>query len=119
MMRNFTAAMRCVTGLLLGGFIITGCASHKGASGSQANDKVIATPDITPTGKVIQVNESSRFALLRFPIGTVPPVGQSLNGYRHGLKVAELKVSGPQAEDTTAADIMKGEVHPGDEVRGN
>lgn len=116
--------MRCVASLLLGGFIITGCASHKAGAGaskteSQATEKIIVTPDVSPSGKVLQVNESSRFAVLSFPIGTVPPVGQMLNAYRRGLKVAELKVSGPQADENTVADITKGEVRPGDEVRGN
>ena len=68
---------------------------------------------------MISVNNDARFAVLNFPVGTVPPVGQFLNAYRQGLKVGELKVTGPQGDEDTVADITNGSVNLGDEVRGN
>jgi hypothetical protein len=75
------------------------------------------TPDNSRAGRVVRVNGSARFAVLNFPIGTVPPIGQLLNAYRRGLKVGELKVTGPQGDENTVADITNGEVLAGDEVR--
>jgi hypothetical protein len=120
--------MRCIVCLLLGGLFVAGCAGSKATSGSsagnspattQSNGKVIITPDNSPQGKVVQVNNDARFAVLKFPIGTVPPIGKNLNVYRQGLKVGELKVTGPQAEVNTVADITTGDVRSGDEVRSN
>lgn len=68
---------------------------------------------------MINVNGDARFAVLNFPVGAVPPVGQFLNAYRLGLKVGELKVTGPQGDEHTIADITNGDVRNGDEVRGN
>jgi hypothetical protein len=45
-------------------------------------------------------------------------VGQSLNLYRRGLKVGEVKVTGPQREDNIVADLVAGEAGVGDEARG-
>jgi hypothetical protein len=117
--------MRCVACLLLGGLFVAGCAGSKAksSSGSPTNTpshvKVIITPDTSPEGKVVQVNNDARFAVLKFPIGALPPVGQNLNAYRQGLKVGELKVTGPQGDVNTVADIKTGDVRSGDEVRGN
>jgi hypothetical protein len=46
-------------------------------------------------------------------------MGVRLNVYRHGLKVGEVKITGPQQEDNTVGDIASGEVEVGDELRGN
>lgn len=124
--------MRFVACLLLGGLFVAGCAGSKARSrppapGSaydysitnKSNVKVIITPDTSPEGKVISVNTDARFAVLNFPIGTVPPIGRLLNAYRQGLKVGELKVTGPQGDENTVADITVGDVRSGDEVRGD
>ena len=57
--------------------------------------------------------------VLSFPIGAVPAVDSRLNVYRGGLKVGELKVTPPQQNNFTAADIIAGECQIGDEVRAN
>lgn len=44
-------------------------------------------------------------------------MGKRLNVYRNGLKVGELKVTGPQRDNNTVADIVAGECQVGDEVR--
>ena len=79
--------------------------------------KLIITPDTTPTGTVARVNSAARFVILTFPVGSMPPVGQILYVYRHGLKVGEVKVTAPQQDDNTAADIVTGEAALGDEIR--
>ncbi len=79
--------------------------------------KLIITPGTTPTGTVARVNSAARFVILTFPVGNMPPVGQVLYVYRHGLKVGEVKVTAPQQDDNTAADIVTGEAALGDEIR--
>jgi len=68
-------------------------------------------------GKVVRFNSEGRFVVLNFPIGHLPGVDQRLNVYRQGLKVGEVKVTGPQRDDNTVADIVAGEAQVGDEVR--
>ena len=68
-------------------------------------------------GKVEMVNQNARYVVLSFPIGHLPAMEQRLSVYRSGLKVGEVKVSGPQVEDNVVADIVEGDSGPGDEVR--
>ena len=78
---------------------------------------MIVTPKADPTGRVMRVNENGRFVVLNYPVGTLPPLGQRLYVYRQGLRVGELKVTGPQQDDNTVADIVNGEAQLGDEIR--
>jgi hypothetical protein len=80
-------------------------------------NQIIVTPDTSPTGSVARVNSAARFVILTFPVGQMPPVGQLLYVYRHGLKVGEVRVTAPQQDDNTAADIVSGEAALGDEIR--
>lgn len=119
--------------ILLAGMLLGGCAWFRsgssktsgaqppgGANTSAANGKkLIVTPDTVKTGKVVQVNEREKFAILNFPVGGLPPLEQLLNVYRSGLKVGEIRISGPQSEDNTVGDIIQGEAKVGDEVRSN
>jgi hypothetical protein len=83
------------------------------------HDKLIVTPETMLVGKVVRVNSVARFAVLNFPIGSLPGIGRQLNAYRQGLKVGEIKITGPQQDDNTVGDIVNGEVQVGDELRGN
>ena len=47
----------------------------------------------------------------------LPALEQRLIVYRGGLKVGEVKVSGPQQDDNIVADIVAGQAEAGDEVR--
>jgi hypothetical protein len=79
---------------------------------------VTVTPALnTVYGKVAHVNASDRFAVLTYPISRLPPIGKRLSVYRDGMKVGELKVTGPQYDPNTVADITAGEARAGDEVR--
>jgi len=82
------------------------------------NPPLIVTPDAAPVGKVALVNVPARHVVLTFPLQKLPPVGQRLALYRHGVAVGQVKVSGPQREDNIVADLIAGEAEVGDEVRG-
>src|SRR5208283_1987588 len=76
-----------------------------------------ATPENALVGKVALVNPTGRFVVLNFPVGKMAQVDQRLNLYRHGAKVGEVKVSGPQREANIVADLVAGEAEVGDEAR--
>lgn len=77
----------------------------------------IVTPNDSLAGKVAAFNSAGRFVVLNFPGAQMPKVDQTLFLYRAGLKVAEIKVTGPQSDDNTVADIISGDAQVGDEVR--
>jgi hypothetical protein len=62
-------------------------------------------------------NAVGRFVVLSFPVGRMPRLDQTLFLYRNGLKVAEVKVTGPQRDNNVVADIISGDAQAGDEVR--
>jgi hypothetical protein len=85
---------------------------------SISNEKVILTPETVLMGKVARVNQDGRFVVMTFPIGHLPQLNQRLNVYRQGLKVGEIRVTGPQLDDNVVGDISAGEAQAADEVRG-
>jgi hypothetical protein len=68
-------------------------------------------------GRVASVNTAGRFVVLTFPLGAMPAMDKRLNVYRSGLKVGEVKVTGPQLDINIDADILAGECQIGDEVK--
>ena len=104
---------------------IAGCASKHApkfadlpdASKPTAGTKPIVKASTALTGKVVSFNTVGRFAVLNFPVLRMPAIDQVLFVYREGLKVGEVKITGPQREDNIVADITAGEVKTGDEVR--
>jgi hypothetical protein len=113
--------------MLLVALGLSGCARKKladpvflpppraGASGT--NETRIITPEYSLVGKVAVVNLTARFVVLNFPLGKMAAVDQRFDVYRHGLKVGELKVTGPQRQDNIVADLVAGEAQGGDEAR--
>lgn len=112
--------------------LFTGCARGKtaadqtySASGSKsvsdnksASDaKLIVTPEEGLHGKVAWVNPSLRFVVITFPVGQMASLDQRLNVYRRGLKVGEVKITGPQRDDSTVGDIVAGDAVAGDVIR--
>lgn len=77
----------------------------------------IVTPDNSLTAKVVSYNSVGRFVVLSFPVGQMPEIGQSFFLYRGGLKVGEVKITGPQRDNDTVADLVTGDAQVGDEVR--
>jgi hypothetical protein len=106
--------------LLLASFA-GGCASkHPPASRIQpaANSAApIVTPDFSLAAKVVSVNLDGRFVVLSFPASRMPKVEQTLFLYRSGLKVAEVRITGPQSESNIVADLVSGAAQVGDTVR--
>jgi len=86
-------------------------------SGSATNQALIVTPEDALVGKVALVNSVARFVVLNFPLGRMAAAEQRLNLYRRGLKVGEVKVTGPAREDNIVADLVAGEAEVGDEAR--
>jgi len=86
-------------------------------STSVTNRNLIVTLDPAVSGKVAQVNPAGRFVVLNFPFGHMPAHEQQLSLYRRGLKVGEVKVTGPEQDDNTVADLVTGDAEVGDEVR--
>ncbi len=78
---------------------------------------LIVTPESVLTGKVVVYNDAGRFVVLDFPIGHMPSVDQRLFIYRRGLKVGEVKITGPQRDHNIVADLSQGEAQAGDEAR--
>ena len=81
------------------------------------NDNLTITSGTSVIGKISSINAAGHFVVITFSIGKMPANGQKLNVYRGTLKVAEIKITGPQRDTNTVGDILAGEVMNGDEVR--
>jgi hypothetical protein len=120
--------------ILLFALSLSGCAGKKGAgqpakaqpvfgaptaptSKSGNTQALIVTPENVLVGKVALVNPGGRFVVLNFPLGKMAAADQRLSLYRRGLKVGEVKVTGPVREDNIVADLVAGEAEVGDEAR--
>ncbi|HEY5042220.1 MAG TPA: hypothetical protein VIK53_09470 [Verrucomicrobiae bacterium] len=107
--------------LLLLAVAATGCIFKKDKSTATAPavaaPQAIVTPDLSLAAKVISVNTVGRFVVLSFPAGQMPKPQQTLFLYREGLKVAEIKITGPQQGNDIVADLVSGEAKTGDTVR--
>jgi hypothetical protein len=116
--------MTIFTGLLAMALLASGCSLfHHQAKPAQVAPpaapvpEAIVTPDNSLTATVISYNPAGRFVVLGFPVGQMPRLEQSLFLYRNGLKVGEVKVTGPQRDNNIVADLVTGEAQAGDEVR--
>lgn len=120
--------MRLLLFLMVVGLLLSGCARQKPARppgtspvppsrAAGTNSSLIVTPGTQLTGRIATVNPVARFVVTTFPLGTMPSVNQRMNVYRNGLKVAEIKITGPQRDVNIVGDIINGECQPGDEVK--
>jgi len=115
--------------LLAGVLVICGCVGKRnaqpqdsggGRAGTNApNKKLVVTPATALVGKVVQVNTAGRFVVLNFPLGRLPVLEQRMNLYRGGLKVGEVRITGPQDDDNIVADLLTGDSEVGDQARGD
>jgi hypothetical protein len=112
--------------LLLAGLIVSGCGSHRpplaqpasAPTTSVTNDlEPIVTPDNSLSAKVVRYNPVGRFVVLSFPVGQMPQPGQTFFLYRAGVKAGEIKITGPQRDNDTVADLTDGDAQEGDDVR--
>jgi hypothetical protein len=126
--------MRILLSCLLLVFVFVACRSRPTPFDSRVNHSQSPTPKSRQTTEpspgdpiitiggparahVATVNQGGRFVVLRFPIGAMPAVDRRFGVYREGMKVGELRVSGPQYDNNTVADIVAGECRVGDEAR--
>jgi len=63
------------------------------------------------------VNKEGRFVVLNFGNGSMPDLDQRLGVFRNGLKIGEIKVTGPQREFNTIAEILSGDPQIADEAK--
>lgn len=84
---------------------------------SEAEPKLIVTPENLLVGKVATFNTAGRFVVLDFPVGKLPTLDQVMFVYRQGLKVGEVKIVGPERDHMTIGDLIAGEARKGDDVR--
>lgn len=100
---------------------VSGCIFkwHKAAATPPAatSSKMIVTPDLSQAAKVVDVNTVGRFVILNFPAGQMPKPQQTFFLYRHGLKVGEVRITGPKDQNNIVADIVTGNAKVGDAVR--
>lgn len=112
--------------LFLAGLIVSGCATHSSSAPKQApaatasvsttNPEPIVTPDTSLSAKVVKYNSVGRFVVLSFPLGQMPQMGQTLFVYRAGIKIGEVKITGPQRDNDIVADLTTGDAGAGDDV---
>jgi hypothetical protein len=127
---RFTGCMRpCLFfSLILAALVVSGCASHhapptqpapqsQAPSVSATTPEPIVTPDTSLSAKVVRYNSVGRFVVLSFPVGQLPQMGQMLFIYRAGMKVGEVKITGPQRDNDIVADLTTGDAEAGDDVR--
>ena len=129
--RDSTAYVRVlVCAIALASLAGSGCAHHRGGAASFAelapggrpqaarpNENVTISSETRLVGKIAKLNLEGGFVVMSFPIGHLPTLNQRLSVYRLGLKVGEIKVTGPQLDDNVVGDIAAGEARAGDEVR--
>jgi hypothetical protein len=108
--------------------VVAGCKSGTSAkqtplwSIGQTNLPATTTPlparraTVIP-GRIDAVNARIKYVVISYPLGPLPAVGTSLGVYRDGARIAEVRVTLPQKNNLTAADIVSGDCQIGDEVR--
>jgi hypothetical protein len=106
---------------LLVAMLTNGCLwGHRSApEAAPAASQPIVTPDNSLTARVVSYNSAGRFVVLDFPPSQMPKLEQELFLYRNGMKVGEVRITGPQRDNNIVADLVTGEAQAGDEVRDN
>jgi hypothetical protein len=131
---RFTGCMRLCSffSFILAALVVSGCISHHAPPPNSAsaatptppptasistNPEPIVTPDTSLSAKVVRYNSVGRFVVLSFPVSQMPQMGQMLFIYRAGMKVGEVKITGPQRDNDVVADLTTGDAEAGDDVR--
>jgi hypothetical protein len=111
--------MKSVAFLFALGILISGCSSSKPPKAATTDTSLptIVMPDNSLEAKVVSYNSAGRFVVLSFPISQMPRPEQILFLYRNGLKVGQVKITGPKRDSNIVADLVSGEAQTGDEVR--
>ena len=96
---------------------LAGCAGSGSPSAQIAPAEPVILPDDSAQGRIVTVNVPLRYVVIDFDIRHSPPLDQRLSVYREGLKVGEVKVTGPIMGNAAAGDIVAGQAAVGDRVR--
>ena len=86
---------------------------QNGGTGAQTTQP---TPAVNH-GKVATVNRELRFAVLDFALSRLPAPDQRLGVYRNGARVGEVTTTRMVDDTFLVADINKGDIRQGDDVR--
>jgi hypothetical protein len=97
---------------------LLGCSVTNQAPGpGPTPDSPALLPDDRVEGRVVTVNPALRYVVIDFGLRHPPGLGQHLVVYRQGVKVGEVKVTGPMLGSAGAGDILSGQAAVGDIVR--
>lgn len=97
---------------------LLGCASGHSTSGQNGNaDTPAILPDASVEGRIVTVNVPLRYVVVDFDLRQQPALGQQLAVYRQGVRVGEVKITGPIMGTAAAGDIVAGQAAVGDRVR--
>ncbi|HTA28895.1 MAG TPA: hypothetical protein VK731_00345 [Candidatus Cybelea sp.] len=114
--------MRIEIGGVCVALLLAGCLQPKPPANlpppsvKQKHQDTYVTPALSAQGRVEMVNLEGRFVVLSFPAGHVPPPGQKWRINHRGLLIGRVKITGPQRQIDTVADIVEGEANVGDEA---
>ena len=103
--------------LLLAGCAGRGAGTPTKPTQTEKQPPLIVNPATGVHGRILRVNPATRYVIVSYPFGNVPPADRRLNVYRGGLKVAEIKINELRWDTNIVADIVVGECQVGDDVR--
>ena len=69
------------------------------------------------SARITIVRPEEKFVVIDFSSRTMPALGTTLTVYRTGQKIGVVQLNGPTRALAAVADIIDGEIQPGDEVR--
>lgn len=129
-----------LTTIVLGVCLLTGCGMFKG--GSKTEEPSPADTGTTATaqppwggnpqqslgsgpqpaakasrGKVAHVDAALGFVVIDFTFSALPPAGLRFGVFRNGLRIGEITTTKMVDEAFQVADINKGDIRMGDDVR--
>ena len=120
------------TTIIAGALFAVGCGwgkgdGQKGATTKGAEAKGLpwnepGAPDANPDagslrGKVAKVNDELGFVVLDFTFSRLPEANRRLGVFREGRRVGQLTTTAMSDDAYLVADINKGDIRQGDDVR--
>ncbi len=117
--------LRIIAATVVGCLLVSGCQTLHPEPVSDAGPVSTNRPPEEPrflaldgsVGRVVQVHGRLRFVVLDYALYQLPAQGERLVVERDGAAVGELRVNGPTRGTTVSADLISGEVRPGDLAR--
>ncbi len=89
-----------------------------GATTSPTNAAAAKATMLLPaSGRIHSVSPVAPFVVVDYILGGMPPLQSTLDVFRAGQKVGQVRLSGPEQNGFVAADILSGILQIDDEVR--